>query len=99
MPNDVTATGLNSSECLVAGGDSDYLNGVYTVTFPATVTLRTVDIPICDDKVLEEEEMFILFIVLNSHPENVTNSSPDHVNVTIVDNDRKYLVDPVSALY
>jgi len=89
MPNDVTATGLNSSECLVAGGVSDYLNGVYTVTFPATVTLRTVDIPICDDSVLEEDETFSLTIVSNSHPDNVTNGSPDHVNVTIVDNDGK----------
>jgi len=87
MPNDVTATGLNSSDCLVAGGVSDYLSGVYTVTFPATVTLRTVDIPICDDSVLEEDETFSLTIVSNSHPDNVTNGSPDHVNVTIVDND------------
>ena len=89
MPNDVTAMGLNSSECMVANGENDYLTEVYTITFPATVTLWTVDILICDDSVLEENEIFSLTIVANSHPNNVINGSPDHVNVTIVDNDSK----------
>jgi len=89
MPDDITATGLNNSECLLASCESDYLYEVYTVTFPASVTLQTVDIPICDDTVLEQDEMFSLFIDSNSHPDNVINSSPDHVNITIVDNDGK----------
>jgi len=89
MPGDLTAKGLNSSECLVASGESDYLFGVYTVTFPVNVTLQTVDITICDDSVLEQDEMLSLSIVSNSHSDNVTNGSPDHVNVTIVDNDGK----------
>jgi len=89
MPGDITATGLNSSGCLETSGESDYLYGVYTVTFPADVTLQTVDIPICDDSVLEQDEMLSLSIVSNSQPGNVTNGSPDHVNVTIVDNDGK----------
>ena len=89
MPDDITATGLNSSECLLASGESDYLYEVYTVTFPVSVTLQTVDVPICDDQVLEQDEMFSLFIDSNSHPNNVINRSPDHVNITIVDNDGK----------
>ena len=91
ITDDITATGLNSSKCLVARGGSDYLYGVYTVTFPANVTSQTVDIPICDDSVLEQDEMFSLAIVSNSHPDNVTNGSPENVSITIVDNDRKLL--------
>ena len=90
ITNDITATGVNSSKCLEAGGASDYLYGVYAVTFPANVTVRIVDIPICDDSVLEEDETFSLTIVSNSHPNNVTNGSPDHITVAIVDNDRKF---------
>ena len=92
MTDDITATGVNSSECLEAGGASDYLYGVYAVTFSANVTVRIVDIPICDDSVLEEDETFSLTIVSNSHPDNVTNGSPDSVTVAIVDNDGKCLL-------
>ena len=89
MSNDITATGVNGSQCLEAGGTSDYLSGIYTVMFPVNATLQVVDIPICDDSVLEENETFGLTIFSNSHPDNVTNGSPDQVSVTIVDNDRK----------
>jgi len=90
MPNDITAMGLNSNQCLMTSGVSDYLYGVYAVTFPANVTLQTVDIPICDDRVLEQDELFSLSIVSNSHSGNVTNGSPDQVNIIIVDNDSKW---------
>jgi len=89
MPGDITAMGLNSSKCLMASDESDYLYGVYIVTFPANVTLQTMNILICDDGVLEQDEMFSLSIASNSHSHNVTNGSPDHVNITIVDNDGK----------
>ena len=89
MPDDITTIGLNSSECLVGSGESDYLYEVCTVTFPASVTSQTVDIPICDDSILEQDEMFSLSIDSNSHPNNVTNGNPDHVNITIIDNDGK----------
>ena len=87
ISNDNTAMGVNSSECLEMGGSEDYLFGVYTVTFPANSTVQIVDIQICDDNVLEKDEIFGLTIFSNSHPDNVTNGSPDHVTVTIVDND------------
>jgi len=89
---EITSISLNSRDCLVANGESDYLHGIYNVTFPASVTLQAVNIPICDDRVLEENETFSLIIVSNSHPSNVTNGSPDHVNITIIDNDRKFFI-------
>ena len=91
ISNDITATGVNGSQCLETGGTSDYQSGIYTVMFPANATLQVVDIPICDDSVLEENETFGLTIFSNSHPDNVTNGSPDHVSVTIIDNDGEYL--------
>jgi len=51
--------------------------------------MQFVNITICDDNVLEEDETFSLTIVSNSNPDNVTNGSLDNVTVTIVDNDRK----------
>ena len=98
ITNNITAIGLISSECLVASSESDYLHRVYTLTFPANVTLQAVDIPICDDSVLEENETFSLTIVSNSHPNNVTNGSPDQVNITIIDNDGKWLYS-ITALH
>ena len=92
MSNNITATGLNSSKCLESNSIDDYQYVVYSVTFPASVTLQFVDIMICDDNVLEEDETFSLTIVSNSIPDNVTNGSPDNVTVTIVDNDRKCLL-------
>ena len=76
MWDDITATGLNNSACLDSS-DADYLYGVYSVTVPAKMTMKFVDITICDDDVLEEEETFSLAIIST---------------ITIVDNDRKCLL-------
>ena len=92
MWDDITATGLNNSACLDSSDAEDYLYGVYSVTVPAKMTMKFVDITICDDDVLEEEETFSLAIISNSHPDNVTNASPDSTTITIVDNDRKCLL-------
>ena len=98
MSDDINATGVNGSECLESDGTDDYLYGVYGVTFPAKVTLQFVDITICDDSSLEEDETFSLTIVSNSIPDNVTNGSPDSATVTIVDNDGKCLLLLLSLL-
>lgn len=87
MTNDDTATSVNNSECTATDSDNDYLYGVYIGAFPAGVTLAFVDIPICNDVFLEGDETFSLSIVSNSHPDVVKNGSPDHVNITILDND------------
>jgi len=89
MWDDITTTGLNGSECVESDGTRDYLYGVSSVTFPANTILQFVNITICDDNVLEEDETFSVTIVSNSNPDNATNGSPDNVTVTIVDNDRK----------
>jgi len=92
MWDDITATGLNNSTCLESNSMSDYLYGVYSVTFPANMIMQLLDITICDDNVLEEDESFSLVIVSTSNPDNVTNGSPDNVTIIIMDNDRKCLL-------
>jgi len=92
MWDDITATGLNNSACLESDDTEDYLYRVYSVTFSANMTMQLLDITICDDDVLEEEETFSLTIVSNSNPNNVTNGSPDSVTIIIMDNDRKCLL-------
>ena len=89
MTNDGTATSVNNSECVMADSDNDYLYGLYIGTFPADETSTYVDIPICNDIVLEGDETFSISIVSSSHPNVVKNGSPDHVNITIIDNDGK----------
>jgi len=87
--DDITATGLNSSKCMNSDGTRDYLYGVPSATFPANTIMQIVNITVCDDNVLEEDETFRLNIGSNSNPDNVTNGNPDSVTVTILDNDRK----------
>jgi len=62
---------------------ADLSSSKHRVYFPANVTMQTVDILICNDSVLEENETFSLTIASSSHPNNVTNGSPDHTIVTI----------------
>ena len=75
----------------------DYTSGPYTVTFPAGQTTATFDVPINDDDILEGNENFILTIDPSSLPSDVSVGDPDQATVTIVDNDRKYLVN--NAIY
>ena len=89
MTNNYTATGVNNSDCMAGDSENDYLYGLYIVAFPASITMTFVDIPICNDIFLEGDETFSLTIISNSHPDVVKNGSPDHVNITIVDNDGK----------
>jgi len=77
----IIAMGLNNSKHLES--NNNHLNGVHNLTFPANATLQTIDIPICNDSVLEEDKTLSLIIGSNSHSDNVTNGSPDHIIVTI----------------
>ena len=90
VTNDISAVGVNTTDCSTISGDNDYTMGLYNVTFPANVTTRTFDIPICDDMVLEDNESFNISIVSNSSPDNVTSGSLDQATVIIYDNDREY---------
>ena len=77
----ITAMGLNNSKHVAS--NNNHLFGVYNLTFPANATSQTMGIPICNDSVLEEDETLNLIIGSNSHSNNVTNGSPDHIIVTI----------------
>jgi len=89
--DDITATGVNSSGCLKTNSGNDYQSGEYSVRIPTSTIFQVVNISVCDDIVLERNETFNLTIVSNSHPDNVTNGSPDSVTIIIEDNDRKFL--------
>ena len=75
----------------------DYTSGPYTVTFLAGQTTATFDVPINDDNILEGNENFIFTINASSLPSDVSVGDPDQAIVTIVDSDRKYLVN--NAIY
>jgi len=90
MATDVTAVGVNNTDCVIISSENDYTIGLYNVTFPANVTSRIIDIPICDDIVLEEDEEFDVSIISNSLPDNIINGNVDQSTVIIVDNDGEY---------
>ena len=70
----------------------DYTSGPYTVTFPAGQTTATFSISINDDDIVEGDENFMLTIDPSSLPPNVTRGTPAETTVTIVNDDRKWLV-------
>ena len=86
MITDITAVGVNSTDCTIFSGDNDYTMGIYNVSFSANVTLQLIDIPICNDVVLEDDESFGILII-NSFPDNVISGILDQATVTILDND------------
>lgn len=89
MISDITAAGVNSNSCDTLSANNDYTMGLYNVTFNSMMNESQIDIPVCDDIVLEDNETFHLTIVSDSLHDNVTNGNPNQVTVTIIDNDRK----------
>ena len=87
--SDVSAVGVNNTECTIVNSENDYTMGLYNVTFPANVTVGVIDIPVCDDVVLEEDESFNVSIVSQSLVDNVTIGSIDEAMVIIGDDDCK----------
>ena len=92
MATDISAAGVNSTECEPLNPDNDYTMRLYNVTFPVNVTTRSVDIPVCDDRVFEGDESFSVLIVSNSLPDNVINGTVDQATVIIVDDDCKLYI-------
>ena len=74
----------------MTGGGVDYESGPYTVIFPAGEISVLFDVPIIDDHVLEENEMFNIIINSSSLPSRVNVINPYEATVIIVDNDGKY---------
>lgn len=87
---DITAVGVNNTECAIFNSENDYMMGLYNVIVPANVTVRVIDIPICDDRVLEEEESFNVSIFSNSFPDRVRSGVVDQATVIIEDDDREF---------
>ena len=92
MVTDISAAGVNSTECVPLNPDNDYTMGLYNITFPVNVTTRLVDIPVCDDRVFEGDERFSILIVSNSSPDNVISGSLDQATVIILDDDCKLII-------
>ena len=84
--SEVTSSQNVNSSNNVTGGD-DYTAGPYDVTFAAGETSVSFDVPIIDDNILEEDEMFTLIIVPTSLPADVTRQGNVRTTVTIVDNE------------
>lgn len=76
----------------ITGGGVDYSHGPYYVLFPAGITRVVFEIPINDDNLLEENEIFYVTIVSSSQSASVTAIQPDEATVTIVDNDGRCFV-------
>ena len=94
--SDITAVGVNNTECTIVNSENDYTKGSYNVTFSANVTVGVIDIPVCDDIVLEEDESFNISIIAQSLVDNVTIGSVDQATVIIVDDDRKLCIRSLS---
>ena len=92
MATDMSAAGVNSTECVPLNPDNDYTMGLYNVTFPVNVTTRSVDIPVCDDRVFEGNERFSVLIISNSSPDNVISGGLDQATVIIVDDDCEFCI-------
>ena len=89
MVTDNTAAGVNNTECTTSSPNNDYTMGLYDVTFNTMMIEYFLEIPVCNDIVLEENETFRLMIISDSLHPNVTIGDPSQVQVTIIDNDRK----------
>ena len=78
---------LNIYCIIVLTGGVDYDSGPYLVTFPAGVTRVSFAVVITNDNLLEGDEKFNLVIDPSFIHHRVTVSNPDHVAVTIYDDD------------
>ena len=90
MITDDTAVGVNNTECDILGHSNDYTMGLYNVTITAMETESFINIPVCNDIVLEHDEAFHLAIVSETLHVNVTSGNLDQASLSIIDNDRKF---------
>ena len=65
----------------------DYIIDTYSVTFTAGMTTASVDVPVIDDSISENNENFDIVIDQSSLPNRVSVGNPDQVTVTILDDD------------
>ena len=77
--------------CMVTLGE-DYRSGPYYITLAAGMTRLSFNVSILDDKILEEDENFVLTIDPSSLPCSVTTGNHDQAIVTILENECKGLI-------
>ena len=70
------------------GGNQDYNSGYFNVTFSIGNPSASLSIPITNDEILEQDEMFTIEISLL--PINVIAGNVSEITVTIVNDDGKY---------
>jgi len=87
----ISSKNVNSSNN-VTGGGVDYNSGPYTVTFVAGQTCIPFDVPINDDNILENTEMFTLTIDSSTLPNHFTVGDPGQATVSIMDSDSEWIV-------
>ena len=68
---------------------SDYQNINQTLTFSPINTTITISVPILDDQVDEDQEFYIVKLVLVDEQQNV-QIQPDEATVFVEDNDGKF---------
>ena len=78
--------------CKNTGQDEDYTSGPYSVTFTAGMTTALLSVPIKDDNVFENNELFRLIIDSTSLPNDVTLGNLRVSAMTIVDDDGKSII-------
>ena len=72
------------------GGGVDYSSGPYIIQFNVGMTRASFSIPISDDNILEDNELFDLNVNELSLPEDVDVGSIGQAIVSIVDDESKY---------
>jgi len=87
LVSEVTLSQNVNSSNNATGGGVDYNSGPYTVTFTAGQTSAFFGVPINDDNILENTEMFTLIINSATLPSHVTVSDPDQSTVDILESD------------
>ena len=90
MITDDTAVGVNNTDCDTLSHSNDYTMGLYNVTITAMETESFINIPVCNDILLEYDEAFHLAIVSETLHVNVTSGNLDQASLSIIDNDRKF---------
>ena len=63
----------------------DYISNPITATFPAGINITTISIPLIEDSIVEETEMFTLAIMVPSSEEDVKRGTIDTCTCQIVD--------------
>ena len=76
---------------ILAGG-KDYRPGPYGITFTAGRGSVTLDNPVIDDLLVEQVEVFSLFINASSLPVGVVVGNISYARITIYDDDCEYII-------